>query len=58
MRREVVCTPNIAMGHKVAARDITAGGEKVYKVWCPDWLRQKIRFQPEYSIRHNLKSDT
>jgi hypothetical protein len=54
--REVTFTQNIAIGHKVAARDIQAG-EKVYKCGVPIGSAKESIPAGTYMHLHNLKSD-
>ncbi|MFZ0758641.1 MAG: UxaA family hydrolase [Candidatus Sulfotelmatobacter sp.] len=54
--REVVFTQNIAVGHKVAARDIKAG-EKVYKCGVPIGSAKEMIPAGAHMHLHNLKSD-
>jgi hypothetical protein len=54
--REVVFTQNIAIGHKVAARDIKAG-EKVYKCGVPIGSAKEMIPAGAHLQLHNLKSD-
>jgi hypothetical protein len=54
--REVVFTENIAIGHKVAARDIKAGN-KVYKCGVPIGSAKEIIPAGAHIHLHNLKSD-
>jgi hypothetical protein len=54
--REIVFTQEIAIGHKVAAREIHAG-EKVYKCGVPiGSAKEEIRAGGHIHL-HNLKSD-
>ena len=53
---EVVFTQNIAIGHKVAARDIKAG-EKVYKCGVPIGSAKEMIRAGAHMHLHNLKSD-
>jgi len=53
---EVVFTQNIAIGHKVAARDIKAG-EKVYKCGVPIGSAKEMIRAGVHMHLHNLKSD-
>jgi len=53
---EVVFTQNIAIGHKVAARDIKAG-EKVYKCGVSIGSAKEIIRAGAHIHLHNLKSD-
>jgi hypothetical protein len=53
---EVVFTQNIAIGHKVAARDIKAG-EKVYKCGVPIGSTKEMIPAGAHMHLHNLKSD-
>ena len=54
--REIVFTQEIAIGHKVAARDIYAG-EKVYKCGVPiGSSKERIPVGGHIHL-HNLKSD-
>jgi hypothetical protein len=53
---EVVFTQNIAIGHKVAARDIEAG-EKVYKCGVPIGSAKDMIPAGTHIHLHNLKSD-
>jgi hypothetical protein len=53
---EVVFTQNIAIGHKVAARDIKAG-EKVYKCGVPIGSAKEMIRAGAHVHLHNLKSD-
>lgn len=54
--REVVFTQNVAIGHKVAARDIKAG-EKVYKCGLPIGSAKEMIPAGGHIHLHNLKSD-
>lgn len=54
--REIVFTQNIAIGHKVAARDIQAG-EKVYKCGVPIGSATETIPAGKHMHLHNLKSD-
>jgi hypothetical protein len=54
--REVVFTQNIAIGHKVAARDITAA-ERVYKCGVPIGSAKEMIPAGAHIHLHNLKSD-
>jgi hypothetical protein len=54
--REVVFTQNIAIGHKVAARDIEAG-QKVYKCGVPIGSAKEPIPAGAHMHLHNLKSD-
>jgi hypothetical protein len=54
--REVVFTQNVAIGHKVAARDIKAG-EKVYKCGVPIGSAKETIPAGAHMHLHNLKSD-
>jgi len=54
--REVVFTQNIAIGHKVAARDIRAG-QKVYKCGVPIGSAKELILAGAHMHLHNLKSD-
>jgi (2R)-sulfolactate sulfo-lyase subunit alpha len=54
--REVVFTQNIAIGHKVAARDIKAG-QKVYKCGVPIGSAKAPIPAGAHMHLHNLKSD-
>jgi len=54
--REVIFTETIAIGHKVAARDITAG-EKVYKCGVPIGSAKEMIPAGAHIHLHNLKSD-
>jgi hypothetical protein len=54
--REVVFTQNIAIGHKVAARDLRAG-EKVYKCGVPIGSAKERIPVGSHMHLHNLKSD-
>jgi (2R)-sulfolactate sulfo-lyase subunit alpha len=54
--REIVFTQNIAIGHKVAARDIKAG-EKVYKCGVPIGSAREPIPAGAHLHLHNLKSD-
>ena len=54
--REVVFTQNIAIGHKVAARDIKAG-QKVYKCGVPIGSAKELILAGAHMHLHNLKSD-
>jgi len=54
--REVVFTQNIAIGHKVAARDIKAG-QKVYKCGVPIGSAKELIPAGGHMHLHNLKSD-
>jgi hypothetical protein len=53
---ELVFTQNIAIGHKVAARDIMAG-EKVYKCGVPIGSAKELIPAGAHMHLHNLKSD-
>jgi hypothetical protein len=53
---EVVFAQNIAIGHKVAARDIKAG-EKVYKCGVPIGSAKERIPAGAHIHLHNLKSD-
>jgi hypothetical protein len=53
---EVVFTQDIAIGHKVAARDIKAG-EKVYKCGVPIGSAKEMIGAGAHMHLHNLKSD-
>jgi hypothetical protein len=53
---EVVFTQDIAIGHKVAARDIKAG-EKVYKCGVPIGSAKEMIRAGAHMHLHNLKSD-
>jgi len=53
---EIVFTQNIAIGHKVAARDIQAG-EKVYKCGVPIGSAKEMIRTGSHMHLHNLKSD-
>lgn len=53
---ELVFTQNIAIGHKVAARDIKAG-EKVYKCGVPIGSAKEMIPAGAHMHLHNLKSD-
>lgn len=54
--RDIVFTQEIAIGHKVAARDIRAG-EKVYKCGVPiGSAKEKVPAGGHIHL-HNLKSD-
>ena len=53
---EVVFTQNIAIGHKVAARDVKAG-EKVYKCGVPIGSAKEMIPAGGHIHLHNLKSD-
>jgi|SRR5580658_131956 (2R)-sulfolactate sulfo-lyase subunit alpha len=53
---EIVFTQNIAVGHKVAARDIKAG-EKVYKCGLPIGSAKENIPSGAHMHLHNLKSD-
>jgi (2R)-sulfolactate sulfo-lyase subunit alpha len=54
--REVLFTQNIAIGHKVAARDIKVG-EKVYKCGVPIGSAKEAIPAGAHVHLHNLKSD-
>ena len=54
--REVVFTENIAIGHKVASRDIKTG-EKVYKCGVPIGSAKEMIPAGAHMHLHNLKSD-
>src|SRR3979411_660823 len=54
--REVVFTQNIAIGHKVAARDIKAG-QKVYKCGVPIGSAKEPIPAGAHMPLHNMKSD-
>jgi len=54
--REIVFTQNIAIGHKVAARDIKTG-EKVYKCGVPIGSAKEPILAGAHMHLHNLKSD-
>ena len=54
--REVVFTQNIAIGHKVAARDIKAG-QKVYKCGVPIGSAKEPIPAGAHMHLHNLKRD-
>jgi hypothetical protein len=53
---ELVFTQDIAIGHKVAARDIKAG-EKVYKCGVPIGSAKEMIPAGAHMHLHNLKSD-
>jgi (2R)-sulfolactate sulfo-lyase subunit alpha len=53
---ELVFTQNIAIGHKVAARDIKVG-EKVYKCGVPIGSAKEMIPAGAHMHLHNLKSD-
>ena len=53
---EVVFTQNVAIGHKVAARDIKAG-EKVYKCGVPIGSAKEMIRAGAHMHLHNLKSE-
>jgi hypothetical protein len=53
---ELVFTQEIAIGHKVAARDIQAG-EKVYKCGVPIGSAKEMIPAGAHMHLHNLKSD-
>ncbi|MGC2196084.1 MAG: UxaA family hydrolase [Terriglobales bacterium] len=53
---EVVFTQDIAIGHKVAARDIRAG-EKIYKCGVPIGSTKEMIPAGGHIHLHNLKSD-
>ena len=53
---ELVFTQNIAIGHKVAARDIKAG-EKVYKCGVPIGSAKEMIPAGAHMHLHNQKSD-
>ena len=53
---ELVFTQEIAIGHKVAARDIKAG-EKVYKCGVPIGSAKEMIPAGAHMHLHNLKSD-
>jgi hypothetical protein len=55
-RREVVFTQDVAIGHKVAARDIKTG-EKVYKCGVPIGSAKDMIPAGAHVHLHNLKSD-
>jgi (2R)-sulfolactate sulfo-lyase subunit alpha len=54
--REVRFTQNIAIGHKVAARQIAAG-EKIYKCGVPIGSAKELIPAGAHVHLHNLKSD-
>jgi hypothetical protein len=54
--RELVFTQNIAIGHKVAAREIKAA-EKVYKCGVPIGSAKELIPAGAHMHLHNLKSD-
>ena len=54
--QEVVFTQNVAIGHKVAARDIGAG-EKIYKCGVPIGSAKEVIPAGSHIHLHNLKSD-
>jgi len=54
--REVIFTQNIAIGHKVAARDIRAG-DKVYKCGVSIGSAKEMISVGAHMHLHNLKSD-
>jgi (2R)-sulfolactate sulfo-lyase subunit alpha len=54
--REVIFTQNIAIGHKIAARDIQAG-DKVYKCGVPIGSAKELISAGTHMHLHNLKSD-
>jgi (2R)-sulfolactate sulfo-lyase subunit alpha len=54
--REVAFTQSIAIGHKVAARDVKAG-EKVYKCGVPIGSAKAMIPAGGHIHLHNLKSD-
>jgi hypothetical protein len=54
--REVVFTQDLAIGHKVAVRDIEPG-EKVYKCGLPIGSAKKPISAGAHVHLHNLKSD-
>jgi hypothetical protein len=54
--REIVFTQNVAIGHKVAARDIKTG-EKVYKCGVPIGSAKDAIPAGAHLHLHNLKSD-
>jgi hypothetical protein len=54
--QEVVFTQNVAIGHKVAARDIKAG-EKVYKCGVAIGSAKEMIPAGAHMHLHNLKSD-
>jgi hypothetical protein len=54
--RELLFTQNIAIGHKVAARDIKTG-EKVYKCGVPIGSAKELIPAGAHMHLHNLKSD-
>jgi hypothetical protein len=54
--REVVFAQNIAIGHKIAAREIE-GGEKIYKCGVPIGSAKQLIPAGAHVHLHNLKSD-
>jgi SAF domain len=54
--RDIVFTQNIAIGHKVAARDLKAG-EKVYKCGVPIGSATEVIPAGKHMHLHNLKSN-
>ena len=54
--REVIFTQHIAIGHKVAARDIQAG-DKIYKCGVPIGSAKEMISAGTHMHLHNLKSD-
>jgi hypothetical protein len=54
--REVVFTQDIAIGHKVASRDIKIG-DKVYKCGVPIGSAKEMIPAGSHMHLHNLKSD-
>src|ERR1700680_1316031 len=54
--REIVFAQNVAIGHKVAARDIKAG-EKVYKCGVPIGSAKEMIPAGPHMHLHTLKSD-
>lgn len=54
--REVVFTQQVAIGHKIAARDL-ASGEKIYKCGVPIGSAKENIPAGSHIHVHNLKSD-
>jgi hypothetical protein len=54
--REVLFTQDVAIGHKVAARDIRAG-DKIYKCGVPIGSAKEMISAGAHMHLHNLKSD-
>jgi (2R)-sulfolactate sulfo-lyase subunit alpha len=54
--REVLFTQDVAIGHKVAARDIRAG-DKIYKCGVPIGSAKEMISVGAHMHLHNLKSD-